>query len=43
MMFKGIDYKPNTYKDYPSIGIPYLFYEDYENDYLKKEYEETCI
>lgn len=41
LMFKDLDYIPNTYSDikYNSIDIPYLFFKDNENDYLKKEYE----
>ena len=39
LMFKGLDYKANTYQDYLAIGKPLLFYEDEETDFAKKEFE----
>lgn len=41
LMFKGLDYQPNTYEDekYSIILKPILFDEDDEIDLLKKEYE----
>ena len=40
-LFKGLDYKPNSYNDakYNNIDIPLLIFENNEIDYLKKEYE----
>lgn len=39
LMFKGLEYKPNTYEDYLAIGKPILFYEDEETDFIKKEFD----
>lgn len=39
LMFKGLEYKANTYQDYLAIGKPLLFYEDEETDFAKKEFE----
>lgn len=39
LMFKGLDYKANTYKEYKSIETPILIFEDEETDFIKKEYE----
>ena len=39
LMFKGLDYKPNTYENYLAIGKPIMFYEDEETDFIKKEFE----
>ena len=40
-LFKGLDYKPNSYNDakYNNIDIPLLIFENNEIDYLKKEYD----
>ena len=39
LMFKGIDYKANTYKEYSSIFTPLIVFNDDETDFIKKEYE----
>lgn len=39
LMFKGIDYKANTYKDYKAIQTPIIIFEDDETDFIKKEFE----
>ncbi len=41
LMFKGLEYQPNTYQDerYQFISAPLLIFEDTETDFLKKEYE----
>ena len=41
LMFKGLDYKPNTYNldIYKSISTPLIIFKDEETDFIKKEYE----
>lgn len=41
LMFKGLNYQPNTYLDekYNYILAPLLLFEDQDSDYLKEEYE----
>ena len=41
LLFAGFDYQPNTYmnKEYSSIDIPKMWFEDEETDFAKKEYE----
>ena len=40
-MYKGLDYKPNSYKEekFSFITTPILFKDDIETDYYKKEFE----
>ena len=41
LLFKGLDYMPNTYKDekYSFIDMPLLAFIDNETDFIAKEYE----
>ena len=41
LMYKGLDYKPNSYKEekFSFITTPILFKDDIETDYYKKEFE----
>ena len=41
LMYKGLDYKPNSYLDekFSFITTPILFKDDVETDYYKKEFE----
>ncbi len=41
LMFKGLNYQPNSYKDekYQFISTPLFIDEDNETDFLRKEYE----